>query len=1242
MNTATKVNEELADFHCPETNDRVYRELRAQHLNIELGFTLTRDDYDRFIDDIIPSSLPADLKILCPRSGFNYETAPDAGEDCKAILELQAKISAAVMYESEIERLKQEFIDNYLATCLNDLQIADQDPGVGEIFTTESTIKEYHYTLYYYDQAGNLVKTIPPNGVHPITEQNRLDQVKNFRAGEAGVAAYYPSHTYETQYRYNSLNEIVRQDAPDTYTDTPNDKEGSEMWYDRVGRLVVSQDGRQRKFIPMRYSYTIYDEQGRITEVGEKASTEPMTVEKARDEADLEAWINDLSKGTKYFITKTFYDRPFDDNGDPIVDLSSVLPEGQTNLRPRVVSVTYNERLSDDNDPDFKNYDYATHYSYDASGNVKTLIQEIVELHPYNQGFKRIDYDYDYISGNVNAVYYQRGKADQFTHRYYYDENNRLTEVKSSLIETITEDSPFWETEATYEYYLHGPLSRMEVGNQRVQGSDYAYTLQSWIKGVNSSHLDPSKDIGGDGNSPYAAAKDAMGYTLNYYQDDYKAIGGATNFEEYTAGTSITPSLYNGNIRMMNVHIARLEDAMTYVYNYDQLHRIKEMKSDVREYNNGTLTGLFSNRYSSQYTYDGNGNLCNLKRYGKNGISDEMDNLTYEYKENDDPNEPLYTNLLTHVTDAAGDYTDIKDVTTQAAGNYQYDPAGNLVEDAQADVSITWNAYGKVDRIDFGATNLQDYTRFGYDTAQNRVKKQSSASSETIINTTYYIRDAQGNIMATYHLKEETELNTTNTTSTYTWEEQHLYGSSRLGMVATKVLLFEDNGIVETSAREPFDMPENMEMPYFKEAAQLYSGWKRYECSNHLGNVLAVVSDRKKGFNTDGDLANLADHFEPIVLSAQDYYPFGMEMPGRRTPNTDAKDYRFGFNGKEADTKSEWGSLTHYDYGFRIYNPGIGKFLSVDPLTKIYPMLTPYQFASNMPIWAIDLDGLEHYFYYHELNKQGELFYTCTAEDCAAPFKETYILLHKNEEFHFDDQEKLERFSRIRVSGEGVKFGSKELSKLEEEVNMGNLYPGTSIVLEGKVKLNDSFEGKVQATLGFKDDVKFVGKVNSAASVSKPGIVTDLIGVEGSVSLLSGNTDLKFVADIDADNLIKGDLSPGFKGTVKIYQNDDNETIVEFQSSSQVKLKRFRGGIENIYLYNHGTGGKGKTQNLFIEVKFSNNTSIKLKVDSKAFLDTADDVFSGDTYIRALKAIEENRNNFLENRNNSNSNNENQ
>jgi hypothetical protein len=43
----------------------------------------------------------------------------------------------------------------------------------------------------------------------------------------------------------------------------------------------------------------------------------------------------------------------------------------------------------------------------------------------------------------------------------------------------------------------------------------------------------------------------------------------------------------------------------------------------------------------------------------------------------------------------------------------------------------------------------------------------------------------------------------------------------------------------------------------------------------------------------------------------------------------------------------------------RVYDPRAGRFLSLDPLQKRYPWYTPYQFAGNMPIWAIDLDGLE-------------------------------------------------------------------------------------------------------------------------------------------------------------------------------------------------------------------------------------------------------------------------------------------
>ncbi len=76
--------------------------------------------------------------------------------------------------------------------------------------------------------------------------------------------------------------------------------------------------------------------------------------------------------------------------------------------------------------------------------------------------------------------------------------------------------------------------------------------------------------------------------------------------------------------------------------------------------------------------------------------------------------------------------------------------------------------------------------------------------------------------------------------------------------------------------------------------------------------------------------------------------------------------YKYGFNGQEVDPEIK-GSGNSINYLARIYDPRLGRFLSIDPLTKNYPWYTPYQFAGNKPIWAIDVDGLEEYIYQYTL-----------------------------------------------------------------------------------------------------------------------------------------------------------------------------------------------------------------------------------------------------------------------------------
>ena len=126
------------------------------------------------------------------------------------------------------------------------------------------------------------------------------------------------------------------------------------------------------------------------------------------------------------------------------------------------------------------------------------------------------------------------------------------------------------------------------------------------------------------------------------------------------------------------------------------------------------------------------------------------------------------------------------------------------------------------------------------------------------------------------------------------------------------------------------------------------------EETNHLGNVLAVVSDRKIAIE-DGGNPGTVEYYEADVVSAQDYYPFGMIMPGR---SVSAGEYRYGFNGMEQD--DEW-SVTggHLDFGARIYDSRLGRWLAVDPAASKYPSFSPYNFAINNPLVFIDPDGRE-------------------------------------------------------------------------------------------------------------------------------------------------------------------------------------------------------------------------------------------------------------------------------------------
>ena len=68
--------------------------------------------------------------------------------------------------------------------------------------------------------------------------------------------------------------------------------------------------------------------------------------------------------------------------------------------------------------------------------------------------------------------------------------------------------------------------------------------------------------------------------------------------------------------------------------------------------------------------------------------------------------------------------------------------------------------------------------------------------------------------------------------------------------------------------------------------------------------------------------------------------------------------YRYGFQGQEKDDEVK-GEGNSVNYKYRMHDPRIGRFLSMDPLKADYPWNSPYAFAENKVIQFIELEGLE-------------------------------------------------------------------------------------------------------------------------------------------------------------------------------------------------------------------------------------------------------------------------------------------
>ncbi|PQJ10494.1 hypothetical protein CJD36_010990 [Flavipsychrobacter stenotrophus] len=292
---------------------------------------------------------------------------------------------------------------------------------------------EFNLTLYGYDRAGNLVSTVPPAGSQPIAPVGTLlDDVDTARMNNTPAVSPAPVYNKINTYNYNSYDLVQQQNTIDGGK--------TRFFYDNAGRLVFSQNAKQAP--DGYYTYNIYDQQNRLIETGESqlgcayfdphiiplsgggssvpychytyTTTVPagggmtMLAYLASPDPYLIYNINLVSYDTiaKFIRTRNRRDvvMTFYDTVAKKLETISGLDE-QSNLRKRVTCVKYFESLTS-LDKAYYNYSYATHYSYDMEGNVNMLVQDFPDLAAVKQQYKRVDYDYDVISGKVNMLSY--------------------------------------------------------------------------------------------------------------------------------------------------------------------------------------------------------------------------------------------------------------------------------------------------------------------------------------------------------------------------------------------------------------------------------------------------------------------------------------------------------------------------------------------------------------------------------------------------------------------------------------------------------------------------------------------------------------------------------------------------------------------------------------------------------------------------------------------------------------------
>lgn len=268
-------------------------------------------------------------------------------------------------------------------------------------------------------------------------------------------------------------------------------------------------------------------------------------------------------------------------------------------------------------------------YHYDSRGRV---IQTI-EVWSDNWS-RRISTNYSFtgdILAQKEKVITPGGANHTLLSEYTRDNRGRIT----SLARTLNGQSL---RSVTYAYDDLGRMTGKTVGASSFLETTIGYDLHSWINDI----------------SLKKGSNNLFKETLRYSSPS-RPGSVSPRYDGTLSETTVQHALSSG-----------VTQSETWGYSYDKLSRL----TDALHFN-GSSTSSSNINTERDITYDFNGNITALKRYGPSGLAN---NLTFM----------LTGNRMSAVSDA---------VSSSNSGSYNYDSSGNQTQDGRQNLQIQWNIF---------------------------------------------------------------------------------------------------------------------------------------------------------------------------------------------------------------------------------------------------------------------------------------------------------------------------------------------------------------------------------------------------------------------------------------------------------------------------------------------------------------------------------------------------------------------